>query len=663
MMSTFAQTPSGYRRWINPLSMLTVAVIAILLYGRALNFAFFNDDPSGHFAWMESRTFLDFFGSSEEYGYYRPVVFATLKSLVTLGGTYAPLFHALLLLLNGANVAMLWLLAHRISASRLYAWAAALIFATFPFSYEAVAYVASLTHPLLLFWLLLTLLLYQQARRLSVDVFQTRSTVYHVAAFITFLLGLLTHENGLFIPLALVGIEWLDRPPRGLLEEIKRPFLAYFGAAALYLLLWVFIPKNSQQGLASLSTLANNLYPFLQSVVYPLLPLAQLSADDVARLLAMSLVSILLLFLVASLVRARSIWLFALLWTGLSALPSILFLSSDYLYGSPRLHYLPAVGIALLWALPVLAAARLAGQKSRPRALATILALLYTLAIILPPLSFIRCELDFYEEAGEIVLQMRDLARAVPLDQDLLFVNVPFFFSSYDAHPNGCENPYPWTPVGAVVLPPYAKARDFIRFNGGPDRAVTAVFVPEYKPGWNAFGQPLTLLELRQRLGQTAVFVYDLAGGDFFNLSAAWLPNATPVTPVQATFGQRLALLDSAVTQPMDQNEIHVILRWQVQTPDSALSTVFVHLYDASGNLVTQHDGPPAMNFVPPSLWQEGDIIHDIHIIPLDAPLPAGTYRLAAGLYDPASGERLSATANQSPLPDNVFTFQQLTIP
>jgi hypothetical protein len=106
MMSTFAQTPSGYRRWINPLSMLTVAVIAILLYGRALNFAFFNDDPSGHFAWMESRTFLDFFGSSEEYGYYRPVVFATLKSLVTLGGTYAPLFHALLLLLNGANVAM-----------------------------------------------------------------------------------------------------------------------------------------------------------------------------------------------------------------------------------------------------------------------------------------------------------------------------------------------------------------------------------------------------------------------------------------------------------------------------------------------------------------------------------------------------------------------------
>ena len=255
----------------------------------------------------------------------------------------------------------------------------------------------------------------------------------------------------------------------------------------------------------------------------------------------------------------------------------------------------------MLWALPVLAVARLAGQKSWSRARVIILALLYTLVIILPPLSFIRCELDFYEEAGEIVVQMRDLAHAVPLDQDLLFVNVPFFFSSYDAHPNGCENSYPWTPVrGAVVIPPYATARDFIRFNGGPDRPVTAVFVPEYEPGWNAFGQPLTLLELRQRLGQTAVFVYDLAGGDFFNLSAAWLPSAVPATPVQATFGERLALLDSAVTQLMDENEIHVILHWQVQAPDSAPLTVFVHLYDASGNLVAQHDGPPAMNFVPP---------------------------------------------------------------
>ena len=161
-MSADAQTNNtGMQRWLTPISMLIVGLLAILLYGRALDFAFFNDDPTGHFAWMESRSFLDFFSSSAEYGYYRPIVFVTLKSLVTLGGYYAPQFHALLLLLNSANVAMLWLLANRLSRSRAYAWAAALIFLPFPFSFEAVAYVASLTHPLLLFWLLLTILLYQ----------------------------------------------------------------------------------------------------------------------------------------------------------------------------------------------------------------------------------------------------------------------------------------------------------------------------------------------------------------------------------------------------------------------------------------------------------------------------------------------------------------------
>ena len=38
-----------------PLSMLAVAGCAFLLYGHALAFAFFNDDPSGNFAWMEHR--------------------------------------------------------------------------------------------------------------------------------------------------------------------------------------------------------------------------------------------------------------------------------------------------------------------------------------------------------------------------------------------------------------------------------------------------------------------------------------------------------------------------------------------------------------------------------------------------------------------------------
>ena len=237
------------RRLINLLSMTAVAILAVLLYSRALDFAFFNDDPSGHFAWMEGRSFLDFFRSSAEYGYYRPIVFVVLKGLVTAVAYYAPLFHALLLLLHGANVALLWLLAFWLTGERPYAWAVALIFATVPFSYEAVAYVASLTHPLLTFWALLTLLFYWRAREAGSGDGErngrSRSsrTIYYLAAFTTLILALFTHENGLLIPLALAGLEWLLRRPRGVLEGVKRPFLPTFIPAILFFFLWLAIPK------------------------------------------------------------------------------------------------------------------------------------------------------------------------------------------------------------------------------------------------------------------------------------------------------------------------------------------------------------------------------------------------------------------------------------
>ena len=147
--------------------MLAVAILAFLLYNRALEFGFFNDDPTGHFAWMETRGYGDYFRGSADYGYYRPVVFVVLQSLVDTVAYNARLFHALLLGLHAANVALLWLLIRRISNSDGYAWATALIFAFAPFSYEAITYVAALTHPLLLFLLLLTLLFYQQARRIK----------------------------------------------------------------------------------------------------------------------------------------------------------------------------------------------------------------------------------------------------------------------------------------------------------------------------------------------------------------------------------------------------------------------------------------------------------------------------------------------------------------
>ena len=46
--------------------------------------------------------------------------------------------------------------------------------------------------------------------------------------------------------------------------------------------------------------------------------------------------------------------------------------------------------------------------------------------------------------------------------------------------------------------------------------------------------------------------------------------------------------------------------------------------------------------YLPTSQWPESEVIPDRHDIRLPGELPAGSYRLAAGLYDPVSGQRLS---------------------
>lgn len=639
--------------------MLLAGALAAWLYRRALGFAFFNDDPTGHFAWMEGRSIVDFFTSSAEYGYYRPVVFTALQSVVLLGGYSATLFHALLLVLHGLNVALLWLLAWRLSESHLFAWAAAVLFATVPFNYEAVAYVASLTHPLLLLWTLLTLLLYGQARTRAGEGRPAR--FFYAAAAVTLALGLLTHENGLFIPLMLVGVEWLLRPPRRVRDAWRRPFLPYFVAPLLYLLLWLAIPKNSEQALPTIASIGRNLLPFLQTLVYPLLPLLTLTAENVLALLLLSVAAGAALLAVALLVRAGRLWAFGVAWFAFSALPAVLFLDTAYLYGSPRLSYVPAVGVALLWALPALALQRLAERRAWPRAAVTPLSIAFVLALALPPLPFIRCQLDFYAETSAIVRRMSALAHGAPAGEPVVFVNVPFFFSSYAAHPQGCANPYPWTPVGGVVIPPYASAADFVRFNGGPQRPIRAVVVDAYAPGWNTFGEVLPAAALREVVDEAAVYVYDLPSGGFFALSEAWRPGDAHAPEPLATFGEALRLMDAAVNNAPDA--ITVTLAWEALGPAERPLTAFVHLYDAAGALVAQHDGPPAQNFAPGALWQAGDVIHDQHTVPLAQPLPPGEYRLVAGVYDPTSGERLAAADGRgAPLADNVYEIAQISV-
>jgi hypothetical protein len=212
-------------------------------------------------------------------------------------------------------------------------------------------------------------------------------------------------------------------------------------------------------------------------------------------------------------------------------------------------------------------------------------------------------------------------------------------------------------------MPPYAAARDFVRFNDGPDRNIEAVTVPDYSPGWNSFGPAMPLLDLRRQTRDAAVFVFDLNRDGFSNLSAVWQPGPMTDTAALATFGDSVALQEADVQLEKEEDTITVTLLWQVLKPPEMPLSAFVHLYDENGALVAQHDGPPGDAFAPSLFWETADQILDSHNISLSSELAAGTYTLATGLYSTLDGQRLAARTNRARLPNDIYILQQVMIP
>jgi len=70
---------------------------------------------------------------------------------------------------------------------------------------------------------------------------------------------------------------------------------------------------------------------------------------------------------------------------------------------------------------------------------------------------------------------------------------------------------------------------------------------------------------------------------------------------------------------------------------------VFVHLQDADGQMVAQDDGVPMQGARPTWDWRDREVLEDEHNLITDISLPGGAYTLSVGMYDHATGVRLSA--------------------
>ncbi len=122
-------------------------------------------------------------------------------------------------------------------------------------------------------------------------------------------------------------------------------------------------------------------------------------------------------------------------------------------------------------------------------------------------------------------------------------------------------------------------------------------------------------------------------------------------------FGEAIELRAADVSRR--GNWLSLWLHWYALQAPGVDTKYFVHLLDAAGNVAAQDDGLHVKYTRPSSEWQADEMISDLIELPLWN-LEPGTYRIAVGLTNPDTGERIpAADAAGNPLPEKRYLFSE----
>jgi hypothetical protein len=134
------------------------------------------------------------------------------------------------------------------------------------------------------------------------------------------------------------------------------------------------------------------------------------------------------------------------------------------------------------------------------------------------------------------------------------------------------------------------------------------------------------------------------------------LSGATKVGPF--TFDQQIDLVGYHLAKDSARpgNYFRLLLYWRANEGVVGNYSVFVHLVDDRGNTWAQADSLPANGIYPTWAWIPTEVVEDEHLLPLEANVPPGDYRLSIGLYELDTLSRLRVSDSEGiPLGDQVL--------
>lgn len=342
------------------LASIAIFAVAFLVHQPSLRFGFLTswDDPTyvTDNPWIRGLTMenIKFAFTTPYFSNYLPLHLVSYMVDYSLWGLNPFGFHLQSVLLAALNAVLAFFVVRRLFGSLALGVVAALLYAVHPSHVEAVAWVSIRKDLLSTVFLLLTLILYDEAtggRKLRM--------VWYVASVVTFLLGLWSKMSIVALPLFLLVIDFM-RDRQGRPFDWKRAIVTKIPYGLLAI--WLVIVNNqvqvkseqpyAHQPLQYLMVKGHAVWMYLGLLTgipegRPIYDPPSLSPLDLAGVLILPAI-----FWLAYSRRMRALalgtaWIIALLIPAL-AFPLITYMADRYLY-APSLGFCWILGAGLVW--------------------------------------------------------------------------------------------------------------------------------------------------------------------------------------------------------------------------------------------------------------------------------------------------------------------------
>ncbi len=636
-MTGFRSEQHCLQAWRRKLTiyLATMVGLAWLVYGKTIFYPFFFDDAV-NFRLPTFYSLPQIWKTAYGFPYYRPFAYSLWKiSLLLLGHYSTTLLHSVMVVFHGINAGLLgWLLASYLKenkALQIFPLVTATLFLLFPFSYQAVVWVASFFHVLVVFLVLNGLVawrLYVCGRRWGVYVSIGLS-----------ILAPFSHESGVIIgPL----ITLWSKTTEG--RYFRKTFLLWPGAL-LFTGIWLLVPKTRDgQAWVGLKDIFLNGVFFLQGLFYPffmLLSPLPIPRENIPYVMLVEFIGIAILMGIVVFKRNR--WtVLGVGWFFISMIPSILLLPFSYVIDGPRLFYLPSIGISLFWGSFLLKIEQVRQWWRKALVYGILLALLVT------SLRFIQTEIRLFDWGSDLIWSVVNAAKSTKEGDTVLLVNLPAWF----AYPT---SPFKIGHDGATMVAEYAPLSELIQLHGVSNREIVAVTYPEAFEDVGYFHGFLGPIVSQKKLVKLA----NQADGVWFTIyhndgpELVWtgrLSDPEPTSQPFAIFEYDWKLISKDVKENEMMHRWEIALTWECGQFQEENWTVFLHVINAQGTILGQGDGHFLMNSYPLSHCPPGRWMEETRYVPAAV---AETHQIIIGIYNTTSMDRLPVLQAEAPSYEN----------